>query len=233
MIPWLAGDPDAPFPPVEHALVRPDGLLAAGGDLSVERLVRAYRNGIFPWYSAGQPILWWSPDPRCVLDTDAVYVSRRTARRLRTGGFTITMDQAFDAVIESCAEPRSYEEETWITREMMAAYKALRRDGWAHSLEVWHDGTLAGGIYGVAIGRMFFGESMFHRRTDASKIALVALCRQLAAWDFPLLDCQMYSPHLARMGARLVPRKWFTHRIARLTARPGVPEPWRYDAATA
>lgn len=229
MIPWLSDDPGEPFPPVRRALTRPDGLLAAGGDLSVQRLLTAYASGIFPWYSEGHPILWWSPDPRCVLDTDGVRVSRRTARRIRASGFTITMDQAFDAVIEACAGPRSYDAETWITPAMLHAYKRLRREGWAHSLEVWDGKSLAGGIYGVAIGRMFFGESMFHRRTDASKIALIALCRQLAAWDFPLLDCQVHSRHLDRMGARLMPRDAFLERLKVLTARPGIPAPWRFE----
>lgn len=229
MIPWLSDDPNEPFPPVGRAMTRPDGLLAAGGDLSVTRLIHAYRHGIFPWYSEGHPILWWSPDPRCVLDTDAVRVSRRTARRLRSGRFSITMDQAFDAVIEACAAPRAYDSGTWITPAMMTAYKNLRREGWAHSLEVWEGEILVGGIYGVAIGRMFYGESMFHERTDASKIALIALCRQLAAWDFPLLDCQVYSRHLERMGARLTARETFVARLVELTARPGIPPPWRFQ----
>lgn len=229
MIPWLDDDPDSPFPPVREALARPDGLLAAGGDLSVPRLLNAYRHGIFPWYSEGQPVLWWSPDPRCVLETRAVHVSRRTARRLRGGEFRVTMDQAFDAVIEGCSAPRDYDDGTWITPAMMAAYKELRREGWAHSLEVWRGDRLAGGIYGVAIGRMFFGESMFHRRTDASKVALIALCRQLAAWDFPLLDCQVHSPHVERMGATRVPRRTFIDCVEALTRRPGVPAPWRFE----
>lgn len=230
MIPWLDKEPTAPFPPVSEALTRPDGLLAAGGDLSVERLLNAYRHGIFPWYSEGQPVLWWSPDPRCVLDTDAVYLSTRTERRMRRGAYQFTMDNAFDAVIDACAAPRPYEPETWITPAMMAAYKQMRRAGWAHSLEVWSGERLVGGIYGIAIGRMFFGESMFHRQTDASKIALVALCRQLEAWGFPLLDCQVYSAHLERMGARLMPRAEFMRRVDELTALPGVPSPWQFGA---
>lgn len=229
MIPWLGSNPSAPFPPVKEALAHPDGLLAAGGDLCVERLLDAYRHGIFPWYSEGQPILWWSPDPRCVLDTDSVRVARRTARRMRSREFRVTMDLAFDAVIEACAAPRSYDAGTWITPAMMSAYKALRREGWAHSLEVWEGDRLAGGIYGVAIGRMFFGESMFHRRTDASKIALICLCRQLAAWGFPLVDCQVDSPHVKSMGARMMPREEFVERVTELVCRPGIPAPWRYQ----
>lgn len=229
MIPWLDNDPDAEFPPVAHALRRPDGLLAAGGDLSVNRLLRAYRAGIFPWYSEGQPVLWWSPDPRCVLATRAVHVSRRMARRLRKRDFQVTMDRAFPDVIAACAEPRSYEPETWITPAMHLAYRRLHEAGWAHSLEVWRDSELVGGIYGLGIGRMFFGESMFHRETDASKIALIALCRQLAAWDFPLLDCQVHSPHLDRMGAWLLERPTFIQEVSVLTGRPGIPAPWHFD----
>lgn len=232
MIPWLGDDPDSAFPPVARALRDPDGLLAAGGDLSVGRLLRAYRAGIFPWYSEGQPVLWWSPDPRCVLATDAVHVSRRTARRMRNGGFRITMDRDFAGVIGACAEPRSYESGTWITPAMDRAYRRLHEEGWAHSLEVWRDGALVGGIYGVAIGRMFFGESMFHRETDASKIALIALCRQLSAWEFPLLDCQMHSPHVSRMGAWLLERPTFMQEIDVLTRRPGRPAPWRFELET-
>lgn len=229
MIPWLGDDPDAGFPPVARALRRPDGLLAAGGDLSVDRLLRAYRSGIFPWYSEGQPVLWWSPDPRCILPTREVHVSRRMSRRLRQGGFAITMDRAFADVIAACAEPREYEPETWITPAMKRAFCRLHEAGWAHSLEVWRGETLTGGIYGVAIGRMFFGESMFHRETDASKIALIALCRQLAAWEFPLLDCQVYSPHLERMGAWLIERPTFMEEISVLSARPGIPAPWHFE----
>lgn len=229
MIPWLSDDPDAEFPPVAGALRRPDGLLAAGGDLSMKRLLRAYRAGIFPWYSEGQPVLWWSPDPRCILPTRAVHVSRRTARKLRQGPFTVTMDLAFPEVIRACAEPRVYEPDTWITPAMERAYRSLYEAGWAHSLEVWRGGSLIGGIYGLAIGRMFFGESMFHRETDASKIALIALCRQLEAWEFPLLDCQVDSPHLERMGAWLVERPTFIQEVAVLTDRPGIPGPWRFE----
>lgn len=232
MIPWLGDNPDADFPPVARALDRPNGLLAAGGDLSVIRLLRAYRSGIFPWYSEGQPVLWWSPDPRCVLPTSEIHVSRRTARRLRQGGYAVTMDRAFPEVIAACAEPRDYEPDTWITSAMNRAYRRLHEAGWAHSLEVWRGGSLIGGIYGVAIGRMFFGESMFRRETDASKIALIALCRQLSAWDFPLLDCQVHSPHLDRMGAWLIERPTFIQEVSVLADRSGIPAPWHFEMET-
>lgn len=229
MIPWLDDRPGAPFPPVNRALARPDGLLAAGGDLSAERLLRAYGQGIFPWYSEGQPILWWSPDPRCVLFCERVAISRRLRRRMRARSWRVTIDQAFEAILEGCAAPRPGQPETWITPEMMEAYSALHRAGHAHSLEVWLDGKLAGGIYGVAIGRIFFGESMFHRVSDASKVALVALCAQLRAWGFPLLDCQIHTPHLERMGAEMIPRERFLEWLCH-TNKPG-PASWRFDVA--
>jgi len=209
VIPLLAPDPESPFPSVEQALDNPRGLLAAGGDLSPARLLNAYRNGIFPWYSEGQPILWWSPAPRCVLRPSAVHVSRRLRRRYNQGRFTLTADRAFAPVIEACSEPRRDHDETWITAEMRSAYTRLHQLGIAHSVEVWLDDELAGGIYGLALGRVFFGESMFSRHEDASKIALVALCRQLQQWDFTLLDCQLSNPHLLSMGAEEIPREEF------------------------
>lgn len=228
MIPWLDTRPDAPFPPVEQALVRPDGLLAAGGDLSVTRLLRAYSNGIFPWYSEGQPILWWSPNPRCVLFCERVHLARRLARRMRSRSWRISMDADFATVVEACAEPRPGQPETWITPAMREAYLALHRAGYAHSLEIrTEDGQLAGGVYGVAIGRVFFGESMFHRVDDGSKIALVALCRQLADWGFPLMDCQIYSEHLERMGAEMIARPRFVE-LLEYTRLPG-PSRWRFS----
>jgi len=185
-------DPDAPFPPAEAALREPNGLLAVGGDLSPRRLLRAYRSGAFPWYGEGQPILWWSPDPRAVLLPERVRVSRSLRRTLRRGLFRVTVDRAFDAVIEACATvPRPGQDGTWITPEMAAAYRRLHRLGHAHSVEAWtRDGELAGGLYGVAIGRVFFGESMFSRRSDASKVALVTLCRALEAWGYGLVDAR-------------------------------------------
>jgi leucyl/phenylalanyl-tRNA--protein transferase len=194
---------------VEQALEYPEGLLAAGGDLSPARLVNAYRQGIFPWYSEGQPILWWSPAPRCVLYPQSVHVSRRLRRHYHQGGFSLTADRAFEEVIEACAAPRPGQDETWITGDMLEAYVRLHRLGIAHSVETWVDGKLAGGIYGLALGRVFFGESMFSRQQDASKVALVALCRQLQSWDFTVLDCQVSNPHLLSMGAVEVSRETF------------------------
>lgn len=209
MVIRLGAHPESPFPPVETALLEPDGLLAWGGDLRAPRLLNAYRKGIFPWYSQEDPILWWSPSRRCVLDPASVYVSRRLERLLKQGRFKVTADTAFAEVVAGCALPRKDQPTTWITEEMAAAYQALHQLGYAHSVEVWQDGSLAGGIYGVDIGRMFFGESMFSRARDASKVALVSLCRQLEAWDYILLDCQVSNPHLQRQGAREVSREKF------------------------
>ncbi len=227
MIPFLPSG--APFPPVSRALRRPDGLLAAGADLSVDTLTRAYAAGIFPWYSAGDPILWWSPDPRMVLVPSEFRLSRSLARRLTRGSFRVTFDEAFPAVIDACAAPREAGGDTWLLPEMRAACLDLHADGLAHSVEVWDDGELAGGLYGVSLGRMFYGESMFTRRTDGSKMALAWLSAQLLAWDMPLIDCQMATPHLASLGAREVPRQWFTGEVARLVRQPG-PSAWTFDA---
>ena len=209
MIPILARDPESPFPPTDQALDYPQGLLAIGGDLSPARLINAYRQGIFPWYSQGQPILWWSPAPRCVIVPDRVHVSRRLRRRYNQGRYSVTADQAFAQVIEACTAPRRDQPETWITPEMQSAYNRLHEIGVAHSVEVSVNGELAGGIYGLALGRVFFGESMFSRYVDASKVALVALCRQLHQWGFTLLDCQVSNSHLLSMGAREIPRQEF------------------------
>jgi len=190
-------------------LVDPRGLLAAGGDLSPTRLLNAYRHGIFPWYSEGQPILWWSPAPRCVLLPQAVHISRRLRRRYNQGQYRLSTDRAFAEVIEACARPRRDHDGTWITDEMRSAYIRLHELGIAHSLEVWLDDELVGGIYGLALGQVFFGESMFSAHQDASKIALVALCRQLQQWDFTLLDCQLSNAHLMSMGAEEISREKF------------------------
>jgi len=200
LIPWL--DSGDPFPEVERALAEPNGLLAAGADLSLPRLLEAYRNGIFPWFSHDQPILWWSPDPRMVLFPTELKISRSLARTVRSTRFEVRADTAFDAVIKGCRQPRRGESGTWITEEMAEAYGTLHRAGFAHSVETWLDGKLVGGLYGVALGRAFFGESMFARVSDASKVALVALARQLQHWEFGLIDCQMNTAHLASMGAR-------------------------------
>lgn len=199
---------DLVFPPPHLAIE--DGLLAVGGDLSVERLLLAYRSGIFPWYSEGDPLLWWSPDPRMVLFPDELHVSRSLERVLKRREFTLTMDTAFPSVIQACAEARGPRRDgTWITREMQSAYCALHDAGYAHSVECWKDGALAGGLYGVSLGACFFGESMFSLATNASKVAFVRLVRQVAAWDFHFVDCQMHTPHLARFGAKEVPRERF------------------------
>jgi leucyl/phenylalanyl-tRNA--protein transferase len=195
-------------------LAGPEGLLAVGGDLSPQRLLLAYSLGIFPWYGRGEPLLWWSPDPRCVIVPREVHVSRRLERTLRQGRFAVTCNRAFDRVIDACAEIRLQSgEETWLVPEMQSAYRRLHALGYAHSVEVWLDGELAGGLYGVAAGKFFFGESMFHQATDASKVALVSLCRHLAAQRFELFDCQVPNPHLFRMGAIQLSRAAFLDRL--------------------
>jgi leucyl/phenylalanyl-tRNA--protein transferase len=208
-LPHAGADPLSPFPDTSAALDSPNGLLAWGGDLHPERLLQAYRAGIFPWYSEGQPVLWWSPAPRCVLFPQKVYLSKRTRRRFNSGVFRLSVDQAFESVINACAEPREYESGTWITAEMKEAYIRLHRMGHAHSLEVWRNDSLAGGIYGLSLGGIFFGESMFSRLVDASKIALVALCRLLDTHGYSLLDCQLGNPHLFSMGAEEISRSEF------------------------
>jgi leucyl/phenylalanyl-tRNA--protein transferase len=215
------------FPPLEDALREPDGLLAAGGDLSTERLLAAYRLGIFPWYSRGQPILWWSPDPRTVFETQRMHVPRRFARFLRTCDWTLASDTAFEAVVRACAAPRARQRGTWLDPDMRKAYQRLHALGHAHSVEAWDGDALAGGIYGVAIGRMFFGESMFSAADNGSKVALLALARALRDWGCPLLDAQVASPHLFTLGAREIGRSDFSARVAALTAEPGVVGAWR------
>lgn len=234
MIPWLDGN--APFPPVERALDDPNGLLCAGGDLSPGRIIEAYRHGVFPWFSAGQPILWWTPDPRMVLFPDEIRISRSLRKTLRAGNYEIRLDTAFSAVIEACAHtPRDGQPGTWITPEMRSAYCTLHELGWAHSVETWVRGDggdeLAGGLYGIAIGRMFYGESMFSRRTDASKIATAHLARFLEARNFGMVDCQMYTEHLASLGAREIPRRDFMGRLQALTDSEQRPGKWLADAA--
>lgn len=227
MIPWL--DVHDPFPSVDRALREPNGLLAAGADLSTRRLLDAYSRGIFPWFSDDEPLLWWSPDPRMVLPVGALHVSRSLRRTIRSGEYQVTFDTAFADVIAACAAPRADEDGTWLTPGMIRAYTRLARLGHAHSVEVWADGSLAGGLYGVALGRMFYGESMFSRRSDASKVALVHLVRQLQRWGFEMIDCQMSTAHLASLGARDMPRGDFLRAVHRLVRQPGVPSPWRLD----
>ena len=218
------------FPPVDTALREPNGLLAMGGDLSVERLLDAYRHGIFPWFNPGEPILWWSPDPRMVLVPAEIRVTRSLAKRSRNAGFEVRVDTAFIDVMRACAAPREDAAGTWISSAMVAAYTRLHQAGYAHSVETWHHGVLVGGLYGVAIGRMFYGESMFSRESDASKVALVRLAQQLQRWEFGLIDCQMETAHLAGLGARTMPRAAFTARLAELVNLPHRPGPWRFDA---
>jgi leucyl/phenylalanyl-tRNA--protein transferase len=227
VIPWLeTGDP---FPPPAQALTEPNGLLAAGADLSVERLLAAYQRGIFPWYSAGQPILWWSPDPRMVLIPSELTLPRSLRKRLRRQDYEVRSDTAFEAVMRACAEPRAGQDGTWITEEMIAAYGALNQRAIAHSVETWIDGELAGGLYGVALGRVFFGESMFTRVTDASKIALAHLARQLERWNVGMIDCQMATSHLAAFGAREIPRERFMARLVKLVECDTPADKWRFD----
>jgi leucyl/phenylalanyl-tRNA--protein transferase len=225
---WLSAR-DAPdrFPAATEALTEPNGLLAAGGDLTPERLLAAYRRGIFPWYEEGQPILWWSPDPRAVLRPAGVHVSRSLRRLLNKGVFELRVDTAFEAVIAGCAEPRRYGGSTWITADMADAYVRLHRLGWAHSFETWRGGQLVGGMYGVAIGRVFFGESMFARESNASKVALVRALEYLARRDFVLLDCQVVSAHTRTMGAIEIPRTEFLDVLATHCAPRGTPKTWR------
>lgn len=224
MIPWLS--PDAPFPPLERALARPNGLLAAGGDLSVARLLAAYRRGIFPWFSPGEPILWWAPDPRMVLFPDEFKVSRSLKKRLARADYELRVDTAFTRVMQACAEPRDGTGGTWISPAMIAAYGALHEAGYAHSFETWIGGELAGGLYGVALGRAFYGESMFARQTDASKIALAHLVRHLQAEGYGVIDCQMNTAHLASLGAREIPRAEFAALLDRFCIERGHIGPW-------
>lgn len=225
-LPCLDGTSYDDFPPTPAALEFPSGLLAWGGSLETARLIEAYRRGIFPWYSEGEPVLWWTPSPRCVLYPGDVYVSTRTRRRLRQGAFELTADTAFEQVIEGCAAPAPGRLSTWITRDMKSAYSRLHELGVAHSVEAWQAGELVGGIYGLAIGHMFFGESMFGRVTDASKLALITLCRQLKAWGFGPMDCQVGNPHLRRMGAVEIDREEFEAQLEAYIGRPRADGAW-------
>ena len=231
MIPWLTGN--APFPPVERALRSPNGLLAAGGDLSAPRLLEAYRHGIFPWFNPGEPALWWSPDPRMVLIPGEFKISRSLAKVLRNAAYEVRCDTAFEQVMRGCAAPRGEQGGTWINEDMIVAYCALHEMGYAHSVEIWIDGHLAGGLYGVSIGRMFYGESMFSHAANASKIALAHLAGQLERWqaDHPIkgmIDCQMNTSHLASLGAREIPRSEFIARLQELINCEPVAR-WQFD----
>jgi leucyl/phenylalanyl-tRNA--protein transferase len=224
MLTWLQRD-SLSFPPLNQALREPNGLLAAGGDLSAERLIAAYRHGCFPWYQDNQPILWWSPDPRTVLLPNELHVSRSLAKVLRQARYQVTFDQAFAKVIQACAAPRTYADGTWITPPMQHAYLELHRRGIAHSAEVWRDGELVGGLYGLAMGRLFFGESMFSLADNASKVGFVTLIEQLKAWDFVLIDCQMPTQHLQNFGARPITRAEFADYLKRHIDQPDI-APW-------
>lgn len=217
---WL--DPRQPelFPDVSLALKEPDGLLAVGGDLSEQRLLSAYRQGIFPWYSDNQPVLWWSPDPRMVLIPDELKISRSLRKTIKKNNFRISFDHAFDKVIHECSAPRDYTTETWITDEMKEAYIKLHYSGHAHSVECWQGESLVGGLYGIAIGQVFFGESMFSRVTDASKTAFVYLVKHLQKWQYQLIDCQVYTEHLESLGAVNIPRADFINHITRYCEQP-------------
>jgi leucyl/phenylalanyl-tRNA--protein transferase len=226
VIPWLGAH--TPFPPLSAALSEPNGLLAVGGDLSPPRLLAAYRTGVFPWFSDGQPILWWSPDPRMVLYVDEFRISRSLAKRVRARVFDVRVDTAFRAVIQTCADtPRVGQGGTWITSEMVDAYCELHRMGFAHSVESWREDRLVGGLYGLALGRMFFGESMFAHETDASKVALVHLVAKLQRLGVPVADCQQETAHLAAFGARPVPRERFAAHLAELIHSIDPPPGWR------
>jgi len=224
----LAPEPDAPFPSPDSAMREPDGLLAVGGDLSAVRLLNAYSLGIFPWYSAGQPILWWSPDPRMVFRTDRVHLASRFRRQLARSDWQVRADTDFAAVIDACARmPRRGQRGTWIVPAMRTAYVELHRLGHAHSVEVFDHDRLVGGIYGVAIGRMFFGESMFSAESGGSKVALAALACRLREWGWPMIDAQVANPHLASLGAEEWPRAAFLREVAALVARPSPAGSWQ------
>jgi leucyl/phenylalanyl-tRNA---protein transferase len=231
MIAWLnTGDS---FPPADTALSDPNGLLCAGLDVSPELILAAYERGVFPWYSDGQPVLWWSPDPRMVLQPKDFRLHRSLRKVLTHGGYEVRVDTSFEAVMRACADPRPEQGGTWISEAIIAAYTGLHRAGYAHSVETWMDGELVGGLYGIALGRVFFGESMFVRRTDASKIAFAHLVAQLTRWQFELIDCQQETSHLASLGAAPISRSAFLDALNRwvpVNAKAARVGAWRFDA---
>jgi len=232
-LPWLSLADDTQFPPIEHAFE--DGLVAAGGDLSPKRLLNAYQHGLFPWFNKGDPILWWSPNPRMVLFTDQIKISKSLNKTLKSSSLIITFDRAFEDVMTACSQPRTDltddpNNDTWIHPEMIEAYVGLHQQGYAHSIECWQDDELVGGLYGIAIGHMFFGESMFSRVRDSSKIALVTLCQQLSRWSFKMIDCQVYSEHLASLGAKEIEQGEFITNINKLCQQDIPSAQWRLDS---
>ena len=227
-LPWL-GSPQASFPDISLALADPNGLLAAGGGLSPNRLLEAYSRGIFPWFEEGQPVLWWSPDPRMVLFPEDLRISKSLQKILNKPHYTVTLDEAFAEVITCCAQPRRESPGTWITDEMQTAYTQLFEAGHAHSVEVWREGDLVGGLYGVALGQLFFGESMFSFESNASKIGLVKLVKQLQEWNYKLIDCQVSSEHLESLGAIEISREQFRLQLHELLPCPGKAAPWNID----
>jgi leucyl/phenylalanyl-tRNA--protein transferase len=228
---WLNPIDREDFPNVALALRDPDGLLAIGGDLSIERLLAAYQRGIFPWYSDEQPVLWWSPDPRSILRPENLRISKSLHKTLKKQALKVTIDKAFDQVIKQCSKPRKDGVGTWITDEMIYAYNRLHHAGHAHSVECWQEDKLVGGLYGIAIGQVFFGESMFSKVTDASKVAFVYLVKQLQTWGYELIDCQVQSAHLDSLGAENIPRTVFVHSLEHYCQQSGKNSPWEFDDA--
>lgn len=227
---WLdPRNPHQAFPPVHLAMRDPNGLLAIGGDLSLPRLMRAYSQGIFPWYNPDEPILWWCPDPRAALAPEDLHLSHSMRKTLRKQDYAVTMDEAFGEVLDACSAARAKTRGTWLGDDMKQAYRDLHANGHCHSVEVWRDGELVGGLYGVALGRAFFGESMFSRVSDASKIGFAYLCEQLKQWRYDLIDCQISSAHLQSLGAREVQREEFLSRLRKSVGQQGNPGRWRLD----
>lgn len=230
MLPRLDENNDAePFPSLDTALVEPNGLIAAGGTLNPERLINAYRCGIFPWFEEGQPILWWSPDPRLILKPDELHVSRRLKKLINKKTYHCTIDTAFSDVILACSEKRQGQDGTWITEPMIRAYENLFTLGYAHSVEVWLEDKLIGGLYGVSIGQVFFGESMFSRLDNASKVGFTFLCKQLAAWGYQLIDCQVHTDHLASLGALCISRDEFADQLDLLCSKQPSSSAWLFQ----
>ncbi len=225
--PYILDPLTVDFPDANLALIEPDGLLAVGGDLTAERLLSAYSQGIFPWFSDEQPILWWSPNPRCVLFPDQLNISRSMKKILRRGEYQITVNEAFPKVMQQCAAPREGQDGTWITTEMHEAYIQLHRLGHAHSAECWHQGELVGGLYGIAIGQVFFGESMFSQRSNASKAAFITLVQQLIGWGYQLIDCQVHTDHLESLGAIEIQREQFLQSLNSLCRQKPCSNAWR------